>query len=360
MVDLLSGSSDDWILTCKAGGVQWIDVNPKNGTRKGVLPSPVFFRSSSEIVLVNQHEYRGQIEVRSRHGACEVIDHLSVENYLRGVVNSEVSAGWSEEALAAQVVAARTYAYYQISAGALKKFGFDVDSSVKDQMYEGMLKENIRSSRIVEQTQGEVLTASQGSRLYPIKAFYHSTCGGETELPERVWDKKYTGFKRRVACPFCRTSPTYFWSLELSPSEIASAVLRGVDQSLRPVSWSRVPRQLFKAQNLLAIQSWSGSDHQRTSDVLTVWQGRGSRVALKVSAAQLREWIGFSRMRSAWFQIRPRILGSGLKAWVFQGRGNGHGVGMCQWGVKEMGAKGYRYASILRHYYPDAILRKLW
>jgi stage II sporulation protein D len=354
----------NWDLTCDRGSIQWVALNGKKKIKSGLLRSPVLFRPRLELSAVDQRDYRGEIEVRSRGSSCEVIDHLNLESYLKSVVNSEASAQWSEEALAAQVIAARTYAYYQIRSSAAKNAVFDLDANVKDQVYGGAIQENARSSAIVERTQGLILAASRGAHPAPIKAFYHSTCGGETELPEKVWGGKYPGFKRRVACPFCRFSPVYSWRLELSASEIAEAMLKEYGSSDRPAGWAKVSSDLFKAENLVEIHPWVGANQQRTSDLLTLWRGHTGRVALKLSASRFRELVGYSKLKSTWFQVQPqpqsKVIAGNLKNWLFQGRGSGHGVGMCQWGVKEMGAKGYRYASILQHYYPDAILRKLW
>ncbi len=65
---------------------------------------------------------------------------------------------------------------------------------------------------------------------------------------------------------------------------------------------------------------------------------------------------GLSFFRSTAFQVRSL----GEKGWRFEGKGSGHGVGLCQWGAKVMGEKGLKSDRILRFYYPDAVLRKLW
>jgi stage II sporulation protein D len=288
------------------------------------------------------------------------MNRLRVEDYLRGVVNSEVSSVWSEDALAAQIIAARTYALYQITLAAAKGASFDLDADVKDQVYEGSERETSRSSKIVDQTRGVVLTSDRGVHFSPIKAFYHSTCGGETELPERVWGKRVLGFQRKVVCSFCKNSPLYSWSTVLTSEEITSAILRGIQSEGLPRNWPKLPKGLLQAQNLREVRPLVNDGQQRLGDLMTVWQGSRSLFALRVDAARLREWVGFSRIKSTWFQVTPRLVLGGAQYWVFRGRGSGHGVGMCQWGMKEMGALGYKYASILHHYYPEAILRKLW
>ena len=97
----------------------------------------------------------------------------------------------------------------------------------------------------------------------------------------------------------------------------------------------------------------------RVSRLTTRWTDGKKIMELPVTGVQLREWLGPQRFRSASFALTEHKSGAGAR-WFFQGRGNGHGVGMCQWGAKVMGDKGYSMAAILKHYYPDAVLSKLW
>src|SRR6185312_11126927 len=91
---------------------------------------------------------------------------------------------------------------------------FDVDASVKDQVYQGSLKEDFHSSQAVKKTRGMILTVGSDNAPLPLQAFYHSTCGGQTELPEHVWSRPlYPGFHRQITCPFCRESPAYSWKI---------------------------------------------------------------------------------------------------------------------------------------------------
>ena len=74
----------------------------------------------------------------------------------------------------------------------------------------------------------------------------------------------------------------------------------------------------------------------------------------------MRSWMGISRFRSTDFEVKNYQLPKKGDFWVFTGSGNGHGVGMCQWGAKVMGDQGFKMTAILKHYYPGAILKKLW
>jgi stage II sporulation protein D len=359
-------ASPRWKVLCRDRQIQLVSAATDTSTQKAAYiavaspKSALQFHSSAGQIKVNDRLYHGDLEIVSQGGFCHVINQLSIENYLAGVVDAEFSSLWNEESIAAQVVAARTYAYFQVKESQRKKSDFDLDATIKDQVYQGVTKDSRRAAALVGKTRGLVLAPATSAHSGPIKAFYHSTCGGQTELPERVWGGAYPGFKRQVVCPFCKNSPVYGWTLSLTPSEIALAIQRGIEQGGAPQDWPKLRRAMFRPENLLELRVLGGQTEQRVGEVLMTWNDQGSRLELSLSGIRFREWMGVSRFKSTWFQVQPTLSRGAVKAWQFQGRGNGHGVGMCQWGVKAMGEKGYRFASILRYYYPDAILKKMW
>jgi stage II sporulation protein D len=263
------------------------------------------------------------------------------------------------------VIAARTYALHQIRAAhADPDRHYDVDASTRDQVYDGSMKEDFRASRSVQKTKGMVLTVGPASRPEPLKAFYHSTCGGMTELPQHVWGGSFAGFKHPVKCPYCLSSPALNWKLELSHAEMVQAFKRGIQvQEIHPSfaqHWPPLWRTVIKMGHLLALRSESVDPEGRVAQVVSVWQGPSGPIVLPLTGVKLREWLGAARFRSAAFQVTSIHDNRGGQQWRFEGRGNGHGVGMCQWGAKTMGERGFKTSAILKHYYPDAVLRKMW
>ncbi|MEK6705083.1 MAG: cell division protein, partial [Bdellovibrionota bacterium] len=105
------------------------------------------------------------------------------------------------------------------------------------------------------------------------------------------------------------------------------------------------------------VQITKADQAGRVGELKTAWRlsGKNSVTTLSVSGVLFRDWIGSSVIRSTLFGIK-----AAGNSWRFEGRGYGHGVGMCQWGAKKMGESGYSASAILKHYYPDAILRKMW
>ncbi len=346
-----------WEFRCEGDRVQAVSAR---GGQTLNLEGPVSITTPAGILSLANRPYRDEIRIYPVGSFCEVVNELGIESYLLGLVNSEFNSKWNEPATEAQVVAARTYAFYQIRSARLQFNSphFDVESTVRDQVYDGYLREDYRGSRAVQKTRGMVLlTPVAGKGLQPIKAFYSSTCAGHTELPQNVWGGTFPGFKHAVNCPFCKQSPAISWNLDLSYAELARLILGGAANDGAPASWPRGWRS-FKA--LQSVQAGAWTPNARRTDVVTSWtNGFGQSIQLRIPAATFRNWIGTGRFKSTAFDVQTVSI-HGALGWHFNGRGNGHGVGMCQWGAKVMGDQGYSMSAILAHYYPDEVLRKLW
>ncbi len=142
--------------------------------------APVTFASDDENVPVryNDQPYRGRIEVfTNTRGALTVVNVLGLEDYVKGVVPNELSAGGFPliEAHKAQAIAARTYALK--NRGQFMSQGYDLLPTTRSQVYKGLTSENTLSSRAVDETRGMIATFDGE----PINAVYTSTCGGRTE-----------------------------------------------------------------------------------------------------------------------------------------------------------------------------------
>ncbi len=347
----------EWEFHCEDGRIR---ATQANGSATLDLPEPVSLRTPAGFLSFMGRPYRQKIMIYSQGSLCEVINQLNLEKYLQGLVNAEFSSRWNESSISAQVVAARTYAYFQIlQARENRNAHFDVDATVTDQVYDGSMREDPRASRIVKKTVGEILTVGPSAAPRPIKAFYHSTCGGITELPQHVWGKAFPGFKHAVICHFCSKSPRFHWRLDLGAGEITKAIRKSARTEGIPPGWPKNALRLLQTSEISRIEVSARDDEERVSQLLTLWWNPWTSryYSFPLSGAKFRSWLGSARFQSAWFDVRPDGAGS---SWTIEGRGYGHGVGMCQWGAKTMGEKGYTTAQILHYYYPDAILRKLW
>jgi SpoIID/LytB domain protein len=149
--------------------------------------APVLLASDSETTPVrfDDRPYRGRIEVFANlHGSLTVVNVLGLEDYVKGVVPNELSAGGYPllEAHKAQAIAARTYALR--NRGQFMAEGYDLLPTTRSQVYRGLVSENSLSSRAVDETRGIIATYDG----QPINALYTSTCGGRTEDAENIFN----------------------------------------------------------------------------------------------------------------------------------------------------------------------------
>lgn len=283
-----------------------------------------------------------RFRVTSSKGKCNEILSLSMEEYLVGVVSKEMVPTWPKESLRAQAIASRTYALYQMKSRS--RADYDLESTVMDQVYEFPERVNPQVRDAVARTRGEILGLNQSGHLTPIKSFFHSTCGGHTELPELVWGKKFSGLKRTTKCPYCHESPRKSWKESFTHSELQKKL--GKNGSTL-VDLNILPRYASSRHSGVSM-SWKSQLKNKSQ----AW------VEL-IPLDLFRHKVGTEKVRSNWFRL-TKTAQAGETTYVFDGQGFGHGVGLCQWGARGMALQGKNYREILRHYYKDAHLGKLW
>ncbi len=283
---------------------------------------PVRIRAAGGgFIRVNGKQYRGWIEIRKRRNrTLRVINELDVEEYLMGVVAAEIPHRWEYEALKSQAVASRTYALY-IKENAGRK-PYHLVATVNNQLYGGGRGERDRTVRAVQETRGLVI--AYAGEIIP--AFYHSSCGGHTENASELWgiDVPYL---KGVDCDCQEISKYGLWEKRFSTSRISKAL----------------NRKGYRISNMSSLKIESITPAGRVRDVAITHSGG----ITSLPAETLRSVIGYSRIPSVFFE--PAVRG---KEVVLSGRGFGHGVGLCQWGAREMAQKGKDFQSILSRYYP--------
>src|SRR5262249_46272508 len=146
--------------------------------------------------------YRGVLEVRGADAGLTVVNVVNLEDYLRGVVPNELSpASFPRlEALKAQAVAARTYALR--NRGQYASRGYDICATPSCQVYKGKSSEHPLTDQAVEETKG--LAAAWHGSL--INALYTSTCGGQTEDGDNIFEGEAVPYLRGVSCVPERTA----------------------------------------------------------------------------------------------------------------------------------------------------------
>ena len=125
-------------------------------------------------VSVKGKWYRGIVMIQNKNGKLTVINNVPLEDYLKGVVPSEMPSSWATEAHKAQAIAARSYALANL--GKRARYGYDLKDTPEDQAYGGASAETADTNYADEQTKGIVLTYN----MKVINAYYSASAGGQT------------------------------------------------------------------------------------------------------------------------------------------------------------------------------------
>ena len=295
-------------------------------------------------------DYRGTLEVRRGAGGITVIDRLSMESYLGGVVAAELGVNDPDaaQALDAQAVIARTYAVRQ--QGRYQRQGFDLTATVADQKYDGVSGETGAAWLALAETKGEVVTY----RGAPIDAFFHSTCGGRTAAGAEVFANGDRPYLRSVSDldpsgqAWCRSSPRFTWTESWEGPALAAALRRGVGLSAD------------EAASVRSIEATGRSASGRVTQLRVRLRGRDVVIDGSNAVRRALPPADLDLLRSATFTVTYRRDGDRIGRLELQGAGSGHGVGLCQWGAVGRAKAGARYADILSAYYPGTRIERRW
>jgi stage II sporulation protein D len=306
--------------------------------------------SSAGVLGIGRRSYRGVLDVSAADTAIIVVNRIDVEEYLRGVVPLEVGARIAEEhaAVEAQAVAARSYTYTRMLASSAR--AWDLTATEADQVYGGVGVETFWGDLAVSATAGWYL--SVGGR--PVGAPYHAICGGQTAAPSEVWRGGSDAFLRavsdldpRTGRPWCAIAPRFAWRRQLDTAALSLLGRRLAD--------ARGGAAGFTAVRGLRIDGLTPGARVRALAVDTdggtiTLPGNDIRFALRSASGEI--------LPSTWFSLESRRAPDGTLVVHIDGRGNGHGVGMCQWGAMGRARAGHDFRAILRAYYPGAELRR--
>ena len=292
----------------------------KNKQKKYDLKSNQQFQvrsSDGRGIWVGQKRFSGKLNLFVLDSEILVVNVLGIEKYLSSVVGSEMPTKWPMEALKAQAIASRTYA--------LKQKGnnlFDIDSTQRNQVYNGLESRTYKTIRAVKSTRSLVLTYK--NKL--INALFHSSSGGMTENSQDVWKNKYPYLSS--VKDFDKKNPKLRWQKKFSNKELFN---------------------LFpKIGGIKNIEILSITDTGRVKNV-KLYGAYGSD---QISGVDLRKKLGLNStfVRFKLIEEQSKEF-STKKALVVFGQGYGHGVGMSQWGAKYMASKGQKAEKILKYFY---------
>ncbi|MEN3043799.1 MAG: SpoIID/LytB domain-containing protein [Candidatus Hydrothermales bacterium] len=281
-----------------------------NGTKQ----KEFFIGSHNPILIKNknfQRKYKGKIRIYNKNYELFLINHVNLRDYLSSVIVAEIGNSIFE-ALKAQAVLSRTLALYNSRH---KGYDYDFCDLTNCQVYMGVMDESYLSKKAVSETDGEVLTYK--GRL--IEPFYSACCGGITSSPIEIFNNDIFYIRQNVDT-FCKKSKHAFWKYRLDKSKIGDIKIIERGESGR-------------VKNVYV-----------NGKVVMGWDFRNI----------ISRKYGWNTLKSNFFDLKEE-----KNYYIFEGKGLGHGLGMCQEGAKSMALRGFKYTDIINFYFKDIKIEKL-
>lgn len=362
------------------------------------------FSGTDDTFTINGKQYRGCLRFAVNGTVMTAVNVVDLEEYLYGVIPAEMPASYGEEALKAQTLAARTYAMTKLNAH--KGSGYELCDTINCQVYKGYSGENSKTNAIVDETEGEIICYN-GT---PIEAVFSASTGGYTENSENVWNSVVPYLR---AVPEVGEYGNNTWTKTLTLSQLDSLLsakgenigsaqdivitkistggrvqemkIFGTSGSVTltkenirtyfsgacgslpskmftingkggdPSSGSRsVQRQATKSSSTGSLTSSAAANGitAKTEGTLSAMNGKN----LKLDGLSVSENTNSNQntpvISTGDYQIYDMNISTVENGtFVFEGSGNGHGVGLSQNGAQGMAQQGYSYEEIIKHYY---------
>lgn len=362
------------------------------------------FSGTDDTFTINGKQYRGCLRFAVNGTVMTAVNVVDLEEYLYGVIPAEMPASYGEEALKAQTLAARTYAMTKLNAH--KSSGYELCDTINCQVYKGYSGENSKTNAIVDETEGEIICYN-GT---PIEAVFSASTGGYTENSENVWNSVVPYLR---AVPEVGEYGNNTWTKTLTLSQLDSLLsakgenigsaqdivitkistggrvqemkIVGTSGSVTltkenirtyfsgacgslpskmftingkggdPSSGSRsVQRQATKSSSTGSLTSSAAANGitAKTEGTLSAMNGKnlkldGLSVSENTNSNQNTPVISTGDYQI--YDVNISTVENGT--FVFEGSGNGHGVGLSQNGAQGMAQRGYSYEEIIKHYY---------
>ena len=300
---------------------------------------------------VNGNSYRGRYRlIPTSADSFDVVNDVDVDSYLKSVIPVELYTSWEEETYKAQAIAARTYAIYESKTAGIKR-DWDVFSDERSQMYGGIGKETSKSVRAVDTTAGLVAAWGQPGQERIFKAYFSSCCGGKTQSAYDAFGDDYIPpLAEHDRGTTCSISPKFKW---------APVSIQKEELSRRMAAWAQrrseamgSPRPELKIQGIARIDQAFLNKLDRPV-FFYVTDTKGTRFMMR--AEDLRSAIAFDApagqtVYSGFF----KTVNEADAIRFVEGRGYGHGVGLCQWCAQSLARSGWRHEDIVTSAFPGA------
>ena len=270
---------------------------------------------------VKERKYEDDFTIVNASNSLTIVNVVSIEDYLCGVVESEGGGGRHEEYYKVQSIMSRTYAMKYASRH--KKEGFQLCDQVHCQAYHQKLTYTPEIRKAVKETDQQVMLDQHGKL---VDGFFHANCGGQTSEPHYVWNEAIpylTSFKDT----FCIHTKQAKWQVRIPKSSWEKYL---VEQFAFPIHDSSYIHKLYTFEQPDRLAFYNGAE-------------------LGIPLRDIRTKFN---LKSTFFETY--LDGEEV---VLNGRGFGHGVGLCQEGAMRMAKAGYNALQILKFYFPGVSIR---
>jgi stage II sporulation protein D len=343
-----------------AGGVMTVQ---QNGTAIGSGTVVTVAPNGSRLLSVGKKSYRGKFRLAANGNRVRIINELLIDDWLKGVLPAEIGEDSGLEALKAQAVAARSEAIHKLLKPPHAGEGFDFCTGVHCQAYKGVEVEAQNSNRACDETLGIVLLANGDV----MDAVYSNVCGGVTAGAEDVWASPPQPGLIPVFDMAGNSAPNLgsdgaverFLANRSGSTFCDSSNPQYANYAKKYYRWSKTisGQQLAKVARVGQVLDVRVTERKRSGRVwkLTISGTGGSKTIEKELPIRnaLDLWSGL-------FVVRVVKNPDGtVQSATFNGAGNGHGVGLCQHGAREMSRRGASFVQILNHYFRGTEVQKI-
>ncbi len=263
-----------------------------------------------------KREYRGSLTVFTEGNHLVPVNIVPVEDYLSGIIKSEMPFA-SPEVLKAQSIVSRTWVYKNRH----RHEQYDFCDLTHCQVYKGKSGEGKVFGDAVKKTKNTILTFPHDKK--PADVYYHSACGGKTTT--LMSGKTIPSLSYVNDTGYCTSSPHAVWEFFILKKETEHIFHK-------PVTGVRIIKRDPSGRVLLISLRIPGGE---------------TKMPLQNFYQIIGKSIGWNKLKSAWFDVSATE-----RSFIFKGKGLGHGAGFCQWGAYFMSKQGKGYVDILKHYFP--------
>lgn len=309
----------EWLqMTLSAGKIKVTSTDGSfSATIVRVIQDSAFcaFGLKSVVPASKSHSYRENIEITAEPNRLRLVNLVSMNSYLEGVIESEGGSGRHVEYYKVQALMSRTYAIQNENRH--KKEGFELCDGVHCQAYHNMMKHSPLIHEAVYATTGEFIVDKENK---PLTTYFHANCGGQTSDAAYVWN---------TSVPYCESFIDTF-CIHTKQATWVKYIHKG--------EWSDFLQKEYGYpvyDTLFGDLAFSFTQDQRKAFFI--------HPSFGIPLRDLREKFN---LKSTFFDVS--LAGDQVK---IEGRGFGHGIGLCQEGAMEMAKRGYSYRQIAHFYF---------